>query len=113
MGRRWPLSLPPAIGSSGVEGPRRVCLILALVCCSPVLVPLAGLSFPLLCIAGLCLRVGRRWRRRITPGFKEGDVPEPLLQAAEGRLLHRYLEDQLRLVSDVHVVDGGGDTAGD
>ncbi|KAG6492044.1 uncharacterized protein LOC122001021 [Zingiber officinale] len=104
MGRRWPLSGPPTVGSGGGGRPRRACLILALVCCSPVLVPLACFSVPFLCIAGLCLRGGRRWGRRKTPGFKEGGVPAPEL-AKEGRLLPRYLEDQLRLVSDVYAVD--------
>ncbi|CAL9166478.1 unnamed protein product [Musa hybrid cultivar] len=107
MGRRW---WPPAR--------RRACLILALVCCSPVLIPLACLSFPLLFIAGLCLRVGRR--RRKPRGWEGSGILgrcEDDEEAAEGRLLHRYLEDQLGLVGAGLLLDldcdGGGGGGGD
>ncbi|KAJ8458341.1 hypothetical protein OPV22_031267 [Ensete ventricosum] len=100
MGRRW---WPPAR--------RRACLMLALVCCFPVLIPLACLSFPLLLIAGLCLLV---WRRRRKPRGWEGSAILGRCEdeeAAEGRLLHRYLDDQLGLVGAGLLLDcdGGGD----
>ncbi|RRT33603.1 hypothetical protein B296_00058425 [Ensete ventricosum] len=119
MGQRWPsactLRWSPA---SGEGGRRRTCLlIVALICCSPVLIPLACVSFPLICIVGLCLQARRR-RPRNPPGWESGGASvilglcqEQEALAMEPRLLCRYLEDQLRLVGGELLVldcDGGG-----
>ncbi|XP_010912510.1 uncharacterized protein [Elaeis guineensis] len=112
-------------GGGGGRG-RRVRLALALICCSPVLLPLICLSLPVLCIAAFCLRL-RQWRRPaelgedVAAGFlercEEGEEAQAAATAAaaaaiEGRLLHRYLEDQLGLVRAVWDCDDGGDLAG-
>ncbi|XP_042486905.1 uncharacterized protein LOC122067125 [Macadamia integrifolia] len=97
-----------------------------LVICSPFLLPLLCLAFPLFCFAELCLRF-YRWRHR---GDKkgcndqceeedggcglcrceEGRGGEPI-EVREGRLLQRYLEDQLGLVGSVY--DCGDEGFGD
>ncbi|WOL04088.1 hypothetical protein Cni_G12809 [Canna indica] len=102
MGRRWwPRALRWSPSTGGGGGRRRVCLlILALVCCSPVLVPLACLSFPLICVMALCLKVRRRRR-------KVGDEASVIVAAPDAQLLQRYLEDQLQLIEDPLALDSG------
>ncbi|KAG1331129.1 hypothetical protein COCNU_02G010970 [Cocos nucifera] len=122
-GWRW---LPGIVSISGGGGGgggggrgRRARLALVLICCSPVLLPLICLSLPVLCIASFCLRF-RQWRRPaeigedVAAGFlEEGEEAEAAAAAAiEGRLLHRYLEDQLGLVKAVWDCDDGGDGEG-
>ncbi|XP_008781544.4 uncharacterized protein LOC103701307 [Phoenix dactylifera] len=115
-GGRWIPGIVPmsSVGGGGGRGRgRRGRLALALICFSPVLLPLICLSLPLLCIAAFCLRLQRRskspsgHREDSCGGFpvqrKEGEA------AIEDRLLHRYLEDQLGLVGAMRDYDDDGD----
>ncbi|PKU81968.1 uncharacterized protein LOC110097544 [Dendrobium catenatum] len=98
---------------------KRGWVAMALVCFSPVLLPLFCLSFPLLCIAAFCLRFtaaeaqGCRRRRRdgaeeVIPCVKRGRR-----DAIRSELLHRYLEDQMTIAESVLDFEGDGDATGD
>lgn len=117
-GWRWLPGILPISGGGGDRGGRgrRGCPALALICFSPVLLPLICLSFPLLCIAAFCLRLQRRSKspagHRVDGGGGGGGGGFPV-GCKEGepaigvRLLHRYLEDQLELVGTVRDYDDG------
>lgn len=118
-GWRWLPGIVSISGGGGGGRGRRARLAVALICCSPILLPLICLSLPVLFIAAFCLRL-RQWRRPaelqedITAGFlgrcEEGE--EAAAAAVEGRLLQQYLEDQLALVRAVWDCDDGGDGEG-
>ncbi|KAG6528799.1 hypothetical protein ZIOFF_010984 [Zingiber officinale] len=102
MGPRWWAAvLRRALASGERRRWRSWLFILALFFCSPVLLPLACLSFPLLCVAGLCLRAGRQWRRGSAASMTILLPREEI----EPRLLQRYLEDQLRLVAGGLIIE--------
>ncbi|KAJ4964196.1 hypothetical protein NE237_024135 [Protea cynaroides] len=100
--------------------------VIFLVLCSPFLLPFLCLSFPLFCFAELCLKICcPRFRGDKTSCSKrceeedvdcglcrceEGRGGEPI-EEREGRLLQRYLEDQLGLVGSVY--DCGDEGFGD
>ncbi|GMI83329.1 hypothetical protein HRI_002002200 [Hibiscus trionum] len=88
---------------------RRRCLILLL--CSPLLIPFLCATFPLLCLAEVCLRICRRsssGKLAAAQGDEENRIrrcEEGCCGDGEGReagLLQRYLEDQLALVGSVY-----------
>ncbi|XP_020106478.1 uncharacterized protein LOC109722759 [Ananas comosus] len=92
----------------------------AVICCSPVLLPLLCLCLPFLCVAAACLRVGRPAAAAEESGGGGGGAflgrcEEGEGEEEEGRLLQRYLEDQLGLVGALWDCDesagvvGGGD----
>ncbi|GJN07289.1 hypothetical protein PR202_ga25109 [Eleusine coracana subsp. coracana] len=68
----------------------------------PVFLPLALLCFPLLCVAVAVVRFRRRRRRmvRMSRCLGEGERAAEEEEGAGHRaaLLHKYLEDQVRLV---------------
>ncbi|CAK9155239.1 unnamed protein product [Ilex paraguariensis] len=82
---------------------RRRIRYLFLVLCSPVLLPFLCITFPLLCAAEICLFLCRRRQLKATPPEDSGEDGLPSCEEdggdeGEGRLLQRYLEDQLILV---------------
>ncbi|OMO67641.1 hypothetical protein CCACVL1_20412 [Corchorus capsularis] len=110
-----PARLMLSIGS-WLRTRRSRCIFLLL--CSPLLLPLLCATFPLLCIAEVCVRICRRrrsgkaaaaaaaaaaaednveWLRRCEEGCCCGGGEE-----REVGLLQRYLEDQLALVGSVY-----------
>ncbi|KAL0927068.1 hypothetical protein M5K25_001223 [Dendrobium thyrsiflorum] len=96
---------------------KRGWVAMALVCFSPVLLPLFCLSFPLLCIAAFCLRFtaaeaqGCRRRRRDGPGEVILCVKRGRPGAIRSELLHRYLEDQMTIAASVVDFEGDGDAS--
>ncbi|XAR57477.1 hypothetical protein NMG60_11025635 [Bertholletia excelsa] len=79
---------------------RRRSRLVFLVLCFPLLLPLLCATFPLLCVAEICLRLCRRSRSRRRQR-KSSATAEDQVNVNEGdqvRLLQRYLEDQLLLV---------------
>ncbi|XP_022772406.1 uncharacterized protein LOC111315055 [Durio zibethinus] len=88
---------------------RSRCFFLLL--CSPVLLPLLCATFPLLCIAEVCVRIFRRRRSRKASMVAQ-EEENRLRRCEEGcccgeeerevGLLQRYLEDQLALVGSVY-----------
>ncbi|KAK4789209.1 hypothetical protein SAY86_020528 [Trapa natans] len=94
-----------------------------LLLCSPLLIPLVLFTFPILCVAELCLRVcshepwervhedcGEEERacaddarlRACEEGYFCDGGGEQMEREREVGLLQRYLEDQLRLVGSVY-----------
>lgn len=89
-----------------------------LLLCSPVIIPFLFFTFPILCLAELCLRLcfGGSWKTT-AEGEEEEEralADDRLRACEEGRcyvidegerevgLLQRYLEDQLSLVGSVY-----------
>ncbi|KAH0469511.1 hypothetical protein IEQ34_001069 [Dendrobium chrysotoxum] len=97
---------------------KRGWVAMALVCFSPVLLPLFCLSFPLLCIAAFCLRFtaaeAQGGRRRRRDGAVEAIrcVKRGRRDAIRSELLHRYLEDQMTIAASVVDFEGDGDASG-
>ncbi|XVF63338.1 hypothetical protein PTKIN_Ptkin09bG0079800 [Pterospermum kingtungense] len=93
----------------------RRCHCFFLLLCSPLLLPFLCATFPLLCIAEICVRICRRRRsgKAATAAQEEGEEENRLRRCEEGcccgdgedsevGLLQRYLEDQLALVGSVY-----------
>uniref|UniRef100_A0A2P2NFF3 Uncharacterized protein LOC105643990 n=1 Tax=Rhizophora mucronata TaxID=61149 RepID=A0A2P2NFF3_RHIMU len=96
-----------AAAASWVRMRRSRCLIILL--CSPILLPLFCATFPLLCIAELCIRFCQRKKEpllggQVVEGEEEGfrDSERLLEEGREVGLLQRYLEDQLLLVRSIY-----------
>ncbi|XVF30097.1 hypothetical protein REPUB_Repub16aG0027500 [Reevesia pubescens] len=89
---------------------RSRCFLLLL--CSPLLIPFLCATFPLFCIAEVCVRICRRRRSGKAATAEEEDEEENRLRRCEEGcccgeeretgLLQRYLEDQLALVGSVY-----------
>ncbi|KAJ8759488.1 hypothetical protein K2173_007101 [Erythroxylum novogranatense] len=94
---------------------RERCLFLLL--CSPILLPFLCATFPILCVAELCLRLLGRHRKKDALLDGEREEEEGVRRCEEGLcgcdqtageegskvgLLQRYLEDQLRLVGSIY-----------
>lgn len=92
----------------------RRCRCFFLLLCSPLLLPFLCATFPLLCIAEICVRICRRRRSGKADTAALEEEENRLRRCEEGcccggngedsevGLLQRYLEDQLALVGSVY-----------
>ncbi|KAF8404261.1 hypothetical protein HHK36_009143 [Tetracentron sinense] len=104
-----PMPTPMMLLMGWLWSRRRRCVFLLF--CYPLLLPILCLTFPFLCVAELCFGLCRR-RSQKSPDIRVSDNAGAgrLLRCEEGdpievgevRLLHRYLEDQIRLVGSVY-----------
>ncbi|XP_054816377.1 uncharacterized protein LOC129316131 [Prosopis cineraria] len=102
-----PPSLVTAVAATSSWLRNRRIRYLLLLLCSPLLLCLLFFAFPFLCAVDLCLR-RCLWRKL----FRDSRDDEQLRRCEEGcsgcggdeekGLLHRYLEDQLRLVGSMY-----------
>ncbi|KAK9271295.1 hypothetical protein L1049_026885 [Liquidambar formosana] len=103
---------------------RRSRRYLFLALCSPILLPFLCATFPLLCVAELCLRFC--CRRKSPSEAQDDDASARLRRCEEGgggggeaeregevSILQRYLEDQLLLVGSVYECGDDEDDDGD
>lgn len=104
--------------SSWLLRTRRAPRYILLLICSPILIPLVCLTFPLICFAELCIRICLRRRGRELADahhvrIRQRGVDEDVEDGGEVGLLQRYLEDQLSLVRSVYECGDDAEEEGD